>query len=283
MFDKLKKNKQNSNENGIFTQNFKDKFKEFWQDVLCPDDCNCIVCGNEVPQGQKFPLCEECEKDFPFNNGKICVRCGSPMDNEAYFCLECQNNIKSFDFARSSLKYEDKVRKLILDMKFHNNRWIEKYFARLLADTYKENKMDAEVIVPVPISKEREAERGFNQSYLIAKHLAKILNLPLENNAIVKVKNNERQMRLTVQERRKNVVGAYKIMDRAAVKGKKVVVIDDILTTGSTMSEVARQLKIAGASAVYGLVVASPQYKAPSEEFVEQDLKEFDIFCPNND
>lgn len=232
---------------------------------IFPDDCNCILCDKEIAKGSKYGLCEDCYNKMPFNNGRICVRCGAPMDNEASYCLECQNHIKHFDFARSSLVYEGDAQKLILNMKFHNCRWLAKYFAQMMFDTYTENHLDAELIIPVPISAQRFKERGYNQSELIAKELAKKLGLPMATNVVAKIKDNKRQANLSGRDRRENVVGAYKIENRSIVKGLRILLVDDILTTGSTLSEVSRKLKIAGASAVYGLVIASPHYKVPSE------------------
>lgn len=253
-----------------------DKIRIFLANTLYPDDCNCIVCDKEIPRGNKYCMCEDCFKTFPFNNGKICVRCGAPIDNEANYCLECQNNTKSFDFARSSLVYEKVAQRLILNMKFHNQRWLAKYFAEMLFDTYVGNKLDAEVIVAVPISNEREKERGYNQSLLVARYLSNKLGLPLVTDAVIKIKDNKRQAKLNSRERHENVLGAYKTQNKEGVKGKKVLLLDDILTTGSTMSEVARKLKIAGASAVYGLAIASPHYKVPSEKN-EEDFNDFEI------
>lgn len=251
-----------------------DKIRIIIANALYPDDCNCIVCDREIPKGSKYCLCEECMQTFSFNNGRICVRCGSPMDNEACYCLECQNYPKEFDFSRSSLVYEKDVQRLLLDVKFHNNRWIEKFFAEMLYDTYMENHLDADVIIPVPISKEREKERGYNQSYLLAKPLAQMLNLPLLTDVIIKTKDNKRQSSLTAKERRENVLGVYQLLDSKQVKGKKVLVVDDILTTGSTLSEISHKLKSAGAAAVYGLVVASSRFNIP---FSDDDYSEFEV------
>lgn len=243
--------------------------------VFFPSDCRCIVCDKEIVRTSHYSMCPECEAKFAFNNGRICVKCGSPMQNEASYCLDCQNNCKHFDFARSSLVYEGDVQRLLLLLKFHNYRWLAKHFAVMMSDTYAENKLDAEVICPVPISRERQKERGYNQSMLLARHLSEMLGLPLVCDAVMKVVDNKRQTTLSGKERRNNVLGAYKLSNRKAVKGKKVLLVDDILTTGSTMSEVARQLRIAGAEAVYGLVVASPLYKVPTE--LNEDLTDFEV------
>lgn len=275
---KDKKTSKTRQKSGVNTKNTKwrEKFmriKECFLNAIFPDDCNCIVCDKEIARGSKYCMCKDCFDKFPFNNGKICVRCGAPMANEANYCLECQNHPKNFDFARSSLIYKDEAQKLVLNLKFHNQRWLAKYFAQMLYDTYMQNHLDAEVVVAVPISAERRKERGYNQAELIARYLARMLDLPLAENAVVKVKDNKRQSNLSVKQRRENVLGVYKISDRTLVKGLRVVLVDDILTTGSTMSEVSRKLKIAGAAAVYGLVVASPQYKIPSEN--DEDFTDF--------
>lgn len=266
------------NDNSEFKQKlikFLDKLKTTFSNAIYPDNCRCIVCEEEIPAGSKYCMCEECFKTFPFNNERICVRCGAPIDNEALYCLECQNYTRGFDFARSSLNYTGDVKRLVLGLKFKNNRWIAKYFAEMLYDTYIENALDAEIIIPVPISYKREKQRGFNQSYLIAKPLAEKLGLPLYTDVITKIKDNKQQAKLGLNDRRKNVVGAYEIVAREVVKGKKVLLVDDILTTGSTMSEAARRLKIAGATAVYGLAVASPKYNVPCEN--NEEITDFEL------
>lgn len=267
---KCKKN----NRNGKIKVLFK-KIKKVFEKAVYPDDCKCIVCEKEIPKGSKYCMCEDCKKTFPFNNGRICVKCGSPVDNEASYCLECQNNTKHFDFARSSLVYENDAKRLVLNMKFGNNRWIEKYFAEMLFDTYNENLLDAEVIVAVPLSYKREKQRGYNQSLLLAKSLAEKLNLPLAEDVVIKVVDNQQQSSLPARERHTNVQGVYKLQNSSVVKDKKVLVVDDILTTGSTLSEISRLLKKVGAKVVYGLVVASPHYKVPTEQ--NEDLTNFEI------
>lgn len=245
--------------------------------AVYPDDCNCIVCDKEIPKGSKYCLCEQCIKTFPFNNGRICVKCGSPVDNEATYCIDCQNNTKHFDFVRSSVVYEKDAKNLVLAMKFNNNRWIAKHFAEMLFDTYNQNHLDAEIIIPVPLSYKREKQRGYNQAHLLVKSLAQKLNLPLADDVVYKVVDNKQQSTLSARERRENVKGVYSLQNASIVKGKKVLLVDDILTTGSTLSEISRLLKKAGAIAIYGLVVASPHYKVPTEQ--NEDLTNFEIVC----
>lgn len=245
---------------------------------LAPDDCNCIICDREIPRGQRLVLCDECREKLSFNDGHICIRCGKPIENEALYCNECQNNEMNFDFARSSMIYEKEVVKLITSLKFHNKKWLAKMLAPFMVDTYKSNSYESDVVVPIPISAKRMAERHYNQSEELARYIAKELDLPLVTTAIEKYKDNKPQTGVSSRDRRENVKGVYRPIDRKSVKGKRVLLVDDILTTGSTASEVARVLKYCGATEVAVLVFASPRFKIavePNEETTEIDYTTF--------
>ena len=237
-----------------------------------PDDCTCIICGIEIPRGSKYGLCDKHMSRLPLNDGKICVRCGKPTENEAIYCNECQNHHRYFDVARGSLEYTGDATRIVAWLKFHNCKWLAKYMAEMMADTYITNVFDADIIVPAPLSSERMAERGYNQSLEIAKCLSEILSIPIARDTVIKHKNIARQSELSGRERHANVKGAYSLGNRKIVKGKKVVIIDDILTTGSTASEIARQLKIAGATDVYVLVFASARYKITGENLSDYEV-----------
>lgn len=249
-------------------------FKKFIQ-ILYVDDCNCINCDKEIPKGSKYGLCTECLAKLSFNNGNICRRCGRPVDNEAFYCLECQNHPKSFEMARSPMRYKDDVSRLLLNYKFHNKKYLAKYFAEPMCDCYLKYGYDCDLIIPVPLSGERKKERGYNQAELMAESVAKTLGIPLVTNACVKILNNPRQSELSARARHENVIGAYKITDKSVVKGKKVLLIDDVLTTGSTTSEVARKLYIAGAESVKVLTYAVALEKIQMEEYDENSYLTF--------
>ncbi len=249
-----------------------EKLKALLANSIYPDNCNCIMCDKEIPSDSKYGLCENCYNKLPFNNQIYCVKCGVPMENEATYCLQCQNNERHFDFVRSCFVYENEIKKLILNLKFHNCKWVAKYFADMLFDCYNLYDLNAELIIPVPISKEREKQRGYNQTKMFAKPLAEKLNIPISIDTILKIKDVSPQTKLSGKQRHENVKGAYKVINDKSVKGKRVLIIDDILTTGSTIDEVAKQLKIAGASAVYGLVLASPKYILLSDNFNDQNV-----------
>lgn len=112
------------------------------------------------------------------------------------------------------------------------------------------------ILVPIPLAKKRMKWRGFNQAEEIAKHLAKFLNLPLLNNVLVKIKSTPPQVELSEKERKENLKGAFFCQHSELIKGKKVLLVDDIYTTGATMEEAGKTLKEAGAKEIIGIVVA---------------------------
>ena len=100
-----------------------------------------------------------------------------------------------------------------------------------------------DIMIPVPISKNRKKERGYNQSYLIARELGKRLNITLEKNCLYKVKNNIQQSKLDKQDRKNNILGVYKLKNPSKLKNKKIILLDDIYTTGSTVNECCKTIK----------------------------------------
>lgn len=244
-------------------------------DLLYVDDCNCINCDREIPKGSKFGLCEECTAKFTFNNGNICRKCGRPVDNEAYYCLECQNHPKMFELARSPMRYEDNVSRLMLNYKFHNKKYLAKYFAEAMYDCYIKYGFKCDLIIPVPLSAERKRERGYNQAEKLAERLSELLKITINSKVCVKIINNPKQTELNAKARRANVIGAYKITDRNSVKGKSILLVDDVLTTGSTTSEIARKLYNAGAKSVKVLTYAVALEKIQMEEYTENNYLTF--------
>lgn len=113
-----------------------------------------------------------------------------------------------------------------------------------------------DILIPIPLAKKRQKERGFNQSEEIGKELSKFLKIPLVNNALIKVRETLPQVELSGKEREENIKGAFWCRDENMVKNKTIFLVDDVFTTGSTMEEAARVLKEAGAKKVWGITVA---------------------------
>lgn len=186
----------------------------------------------------------------------ICGMCGEI--NENYICNNCYENIKKIkkcvineynnrNFSKHLyiFRYEGIIRNKIIEYKFEDKGYLYKMFAKIILSDKKTCNFIKryDVIIPVPISKKREKKRGYNQSELVANELAQKLNQDIWTDIIIKKKDNKPQSELNKLERIKNVEDIYEINKPIEVKNKKVLLLDDIYTTGSTVNEIARKLK----------------------------------------
>ena len=201
------------------------------------------VCG-VCKKISKESLCKKCEikiKQYEINKVK------EYKDNQFYF-----------DESLHIFKYEDIIRKMLVEYKFQEKSYLYKTFSKIILKNEKIcgkfKKYD--IIIPVPIHKKRRLVRGYNQTELIAKEIAKNTNLRIENQVLFKHKNIVSQSELNKSNRKQNVKNAFIIKDEEKVKNKKVLIFDDIYTTGSTANECSKILKNAGASKIGILTIA---------------------------
>ncbi|MCD7773077.1 MAG: ComF family protein [Ruminococcus sp.] len=215
------------------------KIKRFILDILYPN--RCPLC-EKIIRYDKL-VCDDCKKAI-VSTDDFCKRCGFKK-------CDCANK-KYYDSALSVGVYEGRLRSALLRLKTLRNDELSEFFAESISEKLGDTKLDA--IVFVPMTAERKRKSGFNQSCHLAKALSNDLNLPLIKNALVKVKDYKHH-ELTGAQREVEVKGAY-IKGKADVSGKRVALVDDIVTTGSTMNECARLLKEMGAKSVTALFVA---------------------------
>lgn len=216
----------------------------------------CIACGKDVFDETAF--CSDCASTVVYNNGKTCKRCGVGIDGEEDYCDNCAFDKIYFDRAYSVFCYEGAVQKAILAMKFNNLASYAKVFAKYLVFLAEKYHVEYDVVTFVPMSKQSLRKRGYNQAQWLARHFCELIDKDdLLVEALLKTKETQPQESLGRTERKTNLVGAYVI--NADVKGKRVLIIDDVKTTGSTLNECAKVLKKAGATAVYCITVAAPK------------------------
>lgn len=231
-------------------------------DVFSPVNFTCMCCGREIFNDSGF--CDECGKTVVFNNGKTCKRCGVGIDGAEDYCGNCAFDKIYFDRSYAAFSYEGAVRQAILSMKFNGNGRFAKVFAQYLAYIATKNGLEFDAVCFPPLSPKSKRARKYNQSQLLAKYFCDIIECnELLLDALVKVKETERQERLGKSERKTNLIGAYKV--KADVKGKRVLVIDDVKTTGATLNECAKALKRKGAVSVVGLMVSARKESVPFE------------------
>lgn len=217
-----------------------------------PQGYTCEICGVEV-FGTR--LCRKCMDGVEFISVS-CPVCGRKTKTES-LCLECKAKAPKFDRAVSVFVYRDGAALLVKKFK-SGKAYLKDYFAELLAERCVKFK-GAEAVCFVPMTDKAKKKRGYNQSELLAKELAVKLELPVLDDAVIKIKDSAEQKSLTHSEREKNLLGCFKA-DGKLVKGKKLILVDDVMTTGATADAVAAALKKRGAEKVFFAAVASVEY-----------------------
>ncbi len=254
------------------------KIKKFFEKILLEifvDKYNCIVCDKELQYQSKYGLCPDCLKKTTFVKENICLKCGRWQSNEADYCITCQNHKRYFDMARSCVVYDDIAKEIVRGLKFGRKKYFAKYVSAFLIERYEECFKDIEIdyIIPVPLTKKRQRARGYNQAYAIAQKFAEFYGLPIRADIAAKTVRNKEQAKLAGEEREKNVLDVYEVVKPEDVKGKSILIVDDVMTTGSTASELSRILKKAKASAVYLLTFASTKYKIIGETSTIEEVE----------
>lgn len=224
-------------------------------DFLFPINVTCNACGRENFNGEYF--CEQCENELPKNNRAICNHCGRKVLNASEYCQSCNGRETHFEKARSVFCYEQPINRLISQFKYGGKRYLATVFSRYMAMLYFENYYNCDFAIAVPMSKERLKMREYNQAELLAKAVCEIVNIPYRGDIVVKRKETKRQAELDAKERSENLKGSFKIADKAAIDNKRILLIDDIMTTGATVECIARLLKEQGAESVLILTIAS--------------------------
>ena len=222
-------------------------------DRLTEDRYNCLYCNCEMAP-DRYGLCEECKKEIGGNNGYRCIKCSRPVYVDGGACDFCIENEQSFDRAVAPLLYDEAGETLIKQMKFGSKRYGYKYVVAFMCD---EAVPDCDVITAVP----HYGRQKKDLATCLAMEYASRKGLPFEQ-LLRKVKKTPKQHSLGKYDRLQNLKGAFQPIQKEAIRGRKILIIDDILTTGATLSEMATVLKKCGAKEVYGLTLAVTPKKA---------------------
>jgi competence protein ComFC len=210
----------------------------------------CIRCGKVGDF-----ICAQCSKRLPRLNPPLCPRCGKPEVSGNY-CHECWGRPAEIDSIRSVFIFEGLVREAIHSFKYHNLYAMSVPLGAFMADYYMENSMMGDVIVPVPLHNKRIRERGYNQSELLSREISRLVATPVNCRFVERVKDNEPQARTkSARQRQGNVKGVFGNVSND-VNGKNIVLVDDVCTSGATLSACAMALKGAGARKVIGFTLA---------------------------
>ena len=212
-------------------------------------DCQCVFpgglqdCDELLIRSSRVPFCEECLGSFKAPSAKKCVVCGqslefewmSSREGEPLACRACQQKTYAFERARSYGIYDGPLVRAILLLKWERMEPLGVWFAQRLAELVRQEigLLAADVVAPVPLHKERERERGYNQAGLISKPLARELRLPHQAVLLVRTRPRPNKQILSLEERWESVRGAFATRPGSQVDNKRVLLVDDVMTTGA--------------------------------------------------
>ncbi len=224
------------------------KLKGVALDFLFPQWC--VGCGAEG----SF-ICRSCRSSIQRIVPPLCPRCGKPQPS-GVLCPGCVSWRAEIDGIRSPFQFDGVMRQAVYQLKYRNLRALAGSLAELLCDYLVTSPVPGEVLVPVPLHRKRLRERGYNQSSLLAKELGRLTRLPVVDGCLTRERHAPPQARTSnVEERRSNVAGVFACRDDR-LRDKQVLLIDDVSTSGATLDACAAALKAAGATSVWGLVLA---------------------------
>ncbi|MDO8673796.1 MAG: ComF family protein, partial [Dehalococcoidia bacterium] len=224
-------------------------------DTLFPP--SCIGCGKSGAL-----ICPKCEGSLPRHLQPFCSLCTKPLprihtvSGQPRLCARCVRSPLAIDGIRSAFIYDGAIRAGILSLKYKGVRSLAEPLGKQLGSYLTNNSLPADVIVPVPLHPRRMRERGYNQSALLARRVSEMSGLTILDKALARIKDTPAQVRsASAEERRQNVQGAFQALAEA-VKGARILVVDDVCTTGSTLEACSLALRAAGAKSVWGLTLA---------------------------
>lgn len=223
-------------------------------DILFPR--TCPICQNIVDdRGQK--ICEKCRPKLVYIREPICKKCGKQLDNMVIeYCYDCNKKTHNYDRGVSCFAYKGEIKNSIYQYKYNNKREYAGFYIEEMIKEQGEQlkRWNPDIIIPIPLHKKRKKRRGFNQSELIARGIARYLEVPVDTSYILRTKNTKPLKELNDKERKESLQHAF-IAGEGNCRWEKVLLVDDIYTTGSTIDAVAGLLKSKGVKRVYVLTI----------------------------
>lgn len=227
------------------------QIKEALLDLLFPP--RCVGCRRYGTW-----LCPECERGIDRITGPLCPCCGQPVARAGRVCSVCRRAAPPIDGIRSAAYFEGLLREAIHHFKYRGLRLLAQPLGQLMIDQWTAYHIPAEVLIPVPLHPTRFSERGYNQATLLARVLGTAIGLPVETESLARIRPTAPQVTLDAAARQENVQGAFRCLGDK-MGSRHVVLIDDLCTTGATLSACSIALQGAGASSVWGYTLARPR------------------------
>ena len=234
---------------------------EGFLDLIYPSNIYCISCGNIIDDSRPYALCDVCVRTLKWANGRTCSRCGKILQEDygSDLCTDCADGEHVFQKGFTCVEYGSAERELMHQFKYKDKAYLGRKLAEIMYDRIKPEKLDPDLILPVPMFRRKERQRGYNQAAVLAAGLARFMGVPYDRKLLVRRVETEAMSRLGASGRRRNIQEVFSVsrdkIDKPA--GKKILLIDDIYTTGSTADACASVLLEAGSAAVFVFTFAS--------------------------
>ena len=227
-------------------------FKTFFDFVYPP---LCPICGNSVDSHGN--LCSSCWAKFNWISNPKCFKCGYPFPADldlgpTPLCPHCASGECDLDFIRSACVYDDVSKNIMLPFKHASQLKYQTLMSKAMINCLRDLTLDVDVVIPVPLAYKRLWKRGYNQATLLARPIAKHFKAVLDVDSVSR-KYKEDMGHKTSKQRRENVHGVFNVVKNKNISGKKILLVDDVMTSGATFYELNRVLRKAGASAVYAV------------------------------
>lgn len=227
-------------------------------DLLFPRAC--VGCGGPAQEIARY-FCWDCLASLALIQAPFCRLCGAPVDgalDDDFICGACCADVPAFDLARAAARYQGILQVALQEFKYRGATWLSHDLSMLLLGAFQAHyaSRSFDVISYVPLYAAKERERSYNQTWLLAGELSRRLPHIPQQNLLIKQRPTPTQTHLTARQRRANVRGAFAIAAKGAVADKRILLIDDVITTGATVNECALALKKSGARSVCVLSVA---------------------------
>jgi len=210
----------------------------------------CPICKNLELNKKDNSICDICKKDIIFMSEPYCNMCGGELDGVLEICSKCVvNGNYPWEQAISVFRMEKLGRELLHSFKYNGQTNLARPLGYLAIEQIKKYKLDVDLIIPIPLFWLREMKRGFNQAFPISKIISNELNIKLDN-SLKRIKNSEKQASLSRKDRKKNLIDVFSVLKDEKIKNRSILLIDDVFTTGSTLSAGANVLLKAGAKKI---------------------------------
>lgn len=222
-----------------FTKGCKKVLNKFL-DIIFPENTKCIFCKDEIANFSEKPYCEKCEATS-FNTGNKCIKCDTHIKEGNIICDHCKSKPRKFEKCLCPLNYSGGVRSSIISFKDSNAKYLAKSYAKIIFKYLKDKNLDFDYITFVPSHAKTIKRRGYNPSEILAKELSVLYNKPCIK-TLLKTSPTQQQKNLTFEERTQNLKDSMIVTNSKLIKGKNLLLVDDVITTCATINYCSRLL-----------------------------------------